>query len=193
MSLRFKIRAPNGSQKMLGPIPSSSTMEQLQNAIIKVRVLCLFPIFYFLSIVIFSLLFDLHLQTLAMVNVLPSCIEIKFIYPPPKVISEVPPNTTLSSLQLTSGNLIVSVLDSPPNIAQPPPKEQNPKDDVDEIKQDIPEQEEPPKNPKNQKNVAPKDIANGTMTVKAIDSDNSCLFNAVNSRIPIHFLWKTSL
>ena len=123
---------------MMDPISVDSTMGQLQSAIIK---------------------------ALELVNVLPSCIQIKFICPPPKVISEVPPSSKLSCLNLTSGNLIVSVLEKPPAIAQPA----NPKEEVNDQKEDILEEEE---------NGAPNEL-NGTMTLKEIASDNSCLFNAV--------------
>eukprot|EP01083_Nonionella_stella_P317930 1159810_1 len=104
-SLRFRVRGPDGSQKVLDPLPSSTTMENLQTAIIK---------------------------KLQLNDVKPSCIQIKFVFPPPQVISNIHRNATLSSLKLTSGNLIISVLDSPPFIPEPEPVQNNNKTVVKE-------------------------------------------------------------
>merc|ERR1719206_1017848 len=85
-TLRFRVRAPNGTQQLLDPLPSSCAMHELQSAII---------------------------ASFNLINVQPACLEIKFILPPAIVISQVAPNTPLSSFNLTSGNLIVSILNSP--------------------------------------------------------------------------------
>ena len=137
-SVRFRVRAPNGGQYTLDPMPTSSTMHQLQSTIIK---------------------------ELNLVNTQPACIQIKFIFPPPQIISEVAPNTTLSSLKLTSGNLIISILDLPPAIAQ------NQEESNEEKQQNISKEEKTSNHHQNSND--------GTMQIKVIDSDNSCLFNAV--------------
>merc|ERR1711971_698537 len=84
-NLRFRVRC-NGTQKLLDPLPSSSTIHTLQSAII---------------------------AAFKLINVQPACLEIKYHFPPPTVISRVAPNTSLSSLKLSSGNLIVSILNAP--------------------------------------------------------------------------------
>eukprot|EP01083_Nonionella_stella_P290347 987974_1 len=132
-TVRFRVRAPNGSQKVLDPLPLSTTMQQLQTAIIK---------------------------KLELANIQPACIEIKYIFPPAKIISDIASNTTLSSLKLSSGNLIISILDKPLIIPETQ-KEEDIKVDNDND---------------NNNNNEPYD---GTMTVHEIASDNSCLFNAV--------------
>ena len=110
-NLRFQVRGPNGTQKTLDPLPSSSTMQDLQSAIIK------------------GLNFG---------NVQPACVEIKFVSPPPTVISQVAPDTSLSSLKLSSGNLIVSVLNS--SDQSKPEAEESAASNASEQKEDSKEQ-----------------------------------------------------
>ena len=89
----FRVRAPNGTQKVVGPMPSSTVIQKLQEMIINE--------------------FDLD-------SIEPACIQIKYVFPPPQIISECPPSTTLSSLKLTSGNLIISLRDA----YEPPQRQQ---------------------------------------------------------------------
>ena len=143
-SVRFRVRAPNGGQKTLDPMPSSNTMEQLQTLII---------------------------NKLELSNIKPGCIQIKFVFPPPRIISECDPSTTLSSLKLTSGNLIISILDKPPEIcilAQKKKKEEKKK-----------KQEEKKEEIQNKKQPQLQEKPSGTIIKKVIESDNSCLFNAI--------------
>ncbi len=117
----------------------TTTMQQLQTAIIK---------------------------KLELANIQPACIEIKYIFPPAKIISNIASNTTLSSLKLSSGNLIISILDKPPIIPETQQKQQQ-------------KQEQDIKVDNDNDNNNDNESYNGTMTVHEIASDNSCLFNAV--------------
>ena len=88
-TLRFRVRGPRG-QQVLDPIPSSSTIKYLQLKII---------------------------EKFELVDVTAPCIQIKYVFPPPQIIST-NNKIRLSSLKLTSGNLIIEIIDPPPILAQ---------------------------------------------------------------------------
>ena len=85
---RFRVRAPDGKQKLLDPMPSSTSITGLQ-MMIKQQL----NLSFFLK---------------------PELIQIKYLFPPAKIISDFDPSTQLSTLGISSGNLIITTLATPP-------------------------------------------------------------------------------